>query len=104
MAHDAGHEGAGQPFGAGGFVVREARPVPVGSLDEAGHVGDAGVRVEHWQRVAELNVGDATDGHSSGRSRTTLLVSAEASSWPSGSSISMRLTKNTMRPERPVLV
>ena len=104
LAHDAGHERAGQPFGAGGFVVGEARPVPVGGFHEAGHVGEASVRVENRQRVAELNVRDALDSHCSGRSRTTLLVSAEARSWPSGSNISMRLTKNTMRPDRPVLV
>ena len=74
------------------------------ALTKRGYVVHPGVRVEDRQGVAEFHVRDAIDGHSSGRSRMTLLLSAEARSWPSGSNISMRLTKNTMRPERPVLV
>ena len=51
---------------------------------------------------AKLNVAQSVYRHEVGRSRTTWRASAAASSSPSASNTSMRLTTKIMRPERPV--
>ena len=57
LAHDAGHQCAGESFRPGRFVVGEARSIPTRRTREAAHVVHAGVRCEHRQLRAELDVG-----------------------------------------------
>ena len=103
LAHHSGNEGAGKSFLAGRLVIREPRSAPADMSTEPLDVVDTRVGRECGQFLTELDIVDGGNGfaHEDG-SLITVRVSAFATWVPFSSYNSMRRTRNTMRPERPV--